>query len=100
MLRAAAQRMVIVNDGFITSAALAVAAKIEPRVLRYVVASHQSAEAAHARLLGDLGLSPLLNLHLRLGEGTGAALAWPLIQSAVGFLNEMATFASAGVSEA
>jgi nicotinate-nucleotide--dimethylbenzimidazole phosphoribosyltransferase len=100
MLRAAAQRMVIVNDGFITSAALAVAAKIEPRVLRYVVASHQSAEAAHARLLGELGLSPLLNLQLRLGEGTGAALAWPLIQSAVGFLNEMATFASAGVSEA
>ena len=100
MLRAAAQRMVIVNDGFITTAALAVAARIEPTVLRYVIASHQSAEAAHARLLGELGLAPLLNLQLRLGEGTGAALAWPLIDSAVGFLNEMATFASAGVSEA
>jgi nicotinate-nucleotide--dimethylbenzimidazole phosphoribosyltransferase len=100
MLRAASLRMLIVNDGFITTAALAVAAKIDPLVLRYTIASHQSAEAAHARLLGELGLTALLNLQLRLGEGTGAALAWPLIESAVGFLNEMATFASAGVSEA
>ncbi len=100
ILRAAALRMVIVNDGFITTAAVAVAAEIDRNVLAYVVSAHESAESAHARWLKSLGLVPLLSLGLRLGEGSGAALAWPLLQSAVGFLNEMATFASAGVSEA
>lgn len=99
MLAAAEQRVVIVNDGFIVSAALLCAARIEPRVLDYVVCTHGSAEQAHARMLAALRLRPLLDLGLRLGEGTGAALAWPLLVSACGFLREMATFESAGVSE-
>jgi nicotinate-nucleotide--dimethylbenzimidazole phosphoribosyltransferase len=90
--------MVVVNDGFIVSAAVLCAARIEPRVLDYVVCAHGSAEQAHGRLLAALGQRPLLNLDLRLGEGTGAALAWPLLVSACGFLREMATFESAGVS--
>lgn len=99
MLAAAERRMVIVNDGFIVSAALLCAARIEPRVLDYAVCAHGSAEQAHARLLAALGMRPLLDLGLRLGEGTGAALAWPLLVAACGFLSEMATFESAGVSE-
>jgi nicotinate-nucleotide--dimethylbenzimidazole phosphoribosyltransferase len=99
MLAAAERRMVIVNDGFIVSAALLCAARIEPRVLDYAVCAHGSAEQAHGRLLVALGMRPLLDLGLRLGEGTGAALAWPLLVAACGFLREMATFESAGVSE-
>jgi len=99
MLAAAERRVVIVNDGFIVSAALLCAAHIEPRVLDYAVCAHGSAEQAHGRLLAALGMRPLLELGLRLGEGTGAALAWPLLVSACGFLCEMATFESAGVSE-
>lgn len=98
MLGAARRRMVILNDGFIVTAALLCAAQIEPRVLDYVICSHCSAEQSHARLLAALSLQPLLNLELRLGEGTGAALAWPLLQAACGFLREMATFESAAVS--
>ena len=99
MLAAAERRMLIVNDGFIVSAALLCAARIEPRVLDYAVCAHGSAEQAHGRLLAALGMRPLLDLGLRLGEGTGAALAWPLLVAACGFLREMATFESAGVSE-
>jgi len=99
MLAAAERRMVIVNDGFIVTAALLCAARIEPRVLDYAVCAHGSAEQAHGRLLAALGMRPLLDLGLRLGEGTGAALAWPLLVAACGFLREMATFESAGVSE-
>jgi nicotinate-nucleotide--dimethylbenzimidazole phosphoribosyltransferase len=99
MLAAAERRMLIVNDGFIVSAALLCAARIEPRVLDYAVSAHGSAEQAHECLLAALGQRPLLGLGLRLGEGTGAALAWPLLVAACGFLREMATFASAGVSE-
>ena len=99
MLAAAERRMVIVNDGFIVSAALLCAARIESRVLDYAVCAHGSAEQAHGRLLAALGMRPLLDLGLRLGEGTGAALAWPLLVAACGFLREMATFESAGVSE-
>ncbi len=99
MLAAAERRMVIVNDGFIVSAALLCAARIEPRVLDYAVCAHGSAEQAHGRLLAALEMRPLLDLGLRLGEGTGAALAWPLLVAACGFLKEMATFESAGVSE-
>ncbi len=98
MIEAASRRMVIVNDGFIVTAALLVAAKLRPSVLDYVVFSHVSDEAGHQRLIEALEGQPLLALGLRLGEGTGAALAWPLLQAAVRFLNEMATFASAGVS--
>jgi len=99
MLEAASRRMIIVNDGFIVTSALLVASRLCPAVLDYVVFSHVSGEAGHGHLVEALGGEPLLNLGLRLGEGTGAALAWPLIQAAVNFLNEMATFESAGVSE-
>lgn len=99
MLEAASRRMVIVNDGFIVTAALLVAARLRPAVLDYCVFAHGSAEAGHGRAVAALGGKPLLDLGLRLGEGTGAALAWPLLVSAVNFLREMATFESAGVSE-
>ncbi len=98
MLASAARRMVIVVDGFIVTAALLVAARLRPAVLNYCVFAHSSAEAGHKRALAALDANPLLDLGLRLGEGTGAALAWPLLVSAVGFLREMATFESAGVS--
>ena len=98
VLQAAAERRVVVVDGFITTAAVAVAAAIEPRVLQACVFSHTSAEGGHARWLQALGVQPLLDLGLRLGEGSGAALAWPLLVSAAGLLNEMASFESAGVS--
>ncbi|MDO8540656.1 MAG: nicotinate-nucleotide--dimethylbenzimidazole phosphoribosyltransferase [Opitutaceae bacterium] len=98
MMAGAAQRMVLVIDGFIVTAALLVAARLRPAVLDYCVFAHNSAEAGHQRTLAALGAKPLLDLGLRLGEGTGAALAWPLLVSAVGFLREMATFESAGVS--
>ena len=98
MLASAARRMVIVVDGFIVTAALLVAARLRPAVLDYCVFAHSSAEAGHKRALAALDAKPLLDLGLRLGEGTGAALAWPLLVSAVGFLREMATFESAGVS--
>lgn len=99
MLGAAARRMLIVNDGIIVTAALVVAAKLDPAVLDYTVFAHRSAESGHDAVLQALGAKPLLDLGLRLGEGTGAALAWPLLVAAVNFLAEMATFESAGVSE-
>jgi len=99
MLAAAERRMLIVNDGFIVTAALLCAARIDPRVLDYAVSAHCSAEFAHQRMLTALGQRPLLDLGLRLGEGTGAALVWPILLAACGFLREMSTFASAGLSE-
>ncbi|MBB5204840.1 nicotinate-nucleotide--dimethylbenzimidazole phosphoribosyltransferase [Inhella inkyongensis] len=99
VLAAAQQRRVILVDGFITTAAVAVAAALAPAVLERCVFAHASAESGHARWLQRLGVQPLLDLGLRLGEGSGAALAWPLLVSAVNLLNEMASFDSAGVSE-
>jgi nicotinate-nucleotide--dimethylbenzimidazole phosphoribosyltransferase len=99
VLQAAAERRVVVVDGFITTAAVAVAAAIEPGVLAACVFAHGSAENGHARWLRALGVTPLLDLGLRLGEGSGAALAWPLLKSAELLLAEMASFESAGVSE-
>lgn len=96
--QAAAQRRVIVVDGFITTAAVAVAAALQPAVLACCVFSHCSQETGHARWLRQLGVLPLLDLGLRLGEGSGAALAWPLLESACRLLAEMASFESAGVS--
>lgn len=98
MLGAAEQRAVLLIDGFITTAALLVAARLQPAILDYCVFSHCSGEAGHALLLEQLGAKPLLDLGLRLGEGTGAALAYPLVEAAVNFLNEMASFESAQVS--
>ncbi|HEV7815443.1 MAG TPA: nicotinate-nucleotide--dimethylbenzimidazole phosphoribosyltransferase [Janthinobacterium sp.] len=99
MLKAAERRMVLLIDGFIVTSALLVAARLRPAILDYCVFSHCSNENGHQRLLDNLGGRPLLNLGLRLGEGSGAALALPLLQSAVNFLREMATFESAQVSE-
>ena len=98
MLRAAERGMVLLIDGFIASAALLVAWRLAPAVLPYCVFSHESAEGGHPHLLRVLGAQPLLRLGLRLGEGTGCALAYPLVQAAVAFFNEMASFESAGVS--
>jgi nicotinate-nucleotide--dimethylbenzimidazole phosphoribosyltransferase len=98
MLEAAARRMVILADGFIVTSALAVAAAVDRAVLDYCIFAHGSAERGHAAALAALGARPLLDLGLRLGEGTGAALAWPLLVSASTFLRDMATFESAGVS--
>jgi nicotinate-nucleotide--dimethylbenzimidazole phosphoribosyltransferase len=98
MLKAAELKMVILVDGFITTAALLVAGTLHPSILDYCVFAHQSNEQGHQQLLAYLKADPLLQLGMRLGEGTGAAVAFPVVQSAVAFLNEMASFASAGVS--
>lgn len=98
VLRAARERRVVLVDGFITTAAVAVAAALAPAVIERCVFAHASAENGHARWLADLGVVPLLDLGLRLGEGSGAALAWPLLESACRILAEMASFESAGVS--
>ena len=99
MLQAASERRVVLVDGFIAGAAALVAQALAPAVRDYLVFCHRSAETGHRLLLSYLEARPLLELDLRLGEGTGALLAWPLVQSAANFLNEMASFESAGVSE-
>jgi nicotinate-nucleotide--dimethylbenzimidazole phosphoribosyltransferase len=99
VLAAAAARRVVVVDGFIATAAVAVAAGVAPEVLPYCVFSHASAETGHARWLERLRVRPLLDLDLRLGEGSGAALAWPLLVAACRLLDEMASFESAGVAD-
>ena len=98
VLQAALERRVIVVDGFITSAAVLVAARLQPHILQRCVFTHGSAEPGHALMLAQLGAQPLLNLGLRLGEGSGAALAWPLLESACAILREMASFEAAGVA--
>ncbi|MBZ8138724.1 nicotinate-nucleotide--dimethylbenzimidazole phosphoribosyltransferase [Rubrivivax gelatinosus] len=100
VLQAAALRRLVVVDGFITTSAVAVAAALEPRVLDACVFSHGSAENGHGRWLSLLGVRPLVDLGLRLGEGSGAALAWPLIKSGELILEQMASFESAQVSSA
>jgi nicotinate-nucleotide--dimethylbenzimidazole phosphoribosyltransferase len=99
MLAAARAKMLVLVDGFICGAAALTAARIAPDFLDYAVFCHASAEAGHRAQLAALQASPLVSLDLRLGEGTGAALTWPLVRAACAFLNEMASFASAGVSE-
>ena len=99
ILGARMARVPVILDGFIATAAAAVLEKAAPGALDHCIAGHQSAEGAHARLLEKLGKEPLLSLGLRLGEGSGAALAWPLLQSACAVLREMASFDSAGVSQ-
>ena len=99
MLGAAERGMTLLIDGFIVTSALLVASRIAPAIRDYCVFCHRSAEPGHLAQLAELHADPLIDLGLRLGEGTGAALAWPLVSAAVAFLNEMASFASAGVSE-
>ncbi|MEE8205119.1 MAG: nicotinate-nucleotide--dimethylbenzimidazole phosphoribosyltransferase [Dehalococcoidales bacterium] len=99
MLGAAARRIPVVIDGFISGAAALIAVALVPGLRDYLVAAHCSAEAGHRRLLEHLGLEPLLDLGLRLGEGTGAALGIALAETAARVLAEMSTFAEAGVSE-
>ena len=99
ILEAAASNRVIVVDGFITSAAVLVASRLDPLVLQRCVFSHRSAERGHVLLLEQLGARPVLDLQLRLGEGSGAALAWPLLVSACNLLTQMASFTSVGVSK-
>ncbi|MDD2547273.1 MAG: nicotinate-nucleotide--dimethylbenzimidazole phosphoribosyltransferase [Burkholderiaceae bacterium] len=99
VLQAAAERRVIVVDGFITSAAVLVASALAPQVLQRCVFAHRSGEPGHTRMLAHLQAEPLLDLGLRLGEGSGAALAWPLLESACALLRDMASFASAGVAQ-
>lgn len=100
VLQAAAERRVIVVDGFIASSAVLVAAALCPPVLQRCVFAHRSGERGHALMLAHLRAEPLLDLGLRLGEGSGAALAWPLLVSACALLGEMASFDSAGVATA
>ena len=99
ILAAASAHVPVVLDGFITGAAALVAARVAPDLPPRLIASHRSAEPGHAVVLGELGLDPILDLGLRLGEGSGAALAIPVIRAAIRLLGEMATFESAGVSD-
>ncbi len=98
VLQAASEHRVIVVDGFITGAAVLVAARLAPQVLQRCVFAHRSGERGHAHMLEVLRADPLIDLGLRLGEGSGAALAWPLLVSACAVLREMASFESAGVN--
>jgi nicotinate-nucleotide--dimethylbenzimidazole phosphoribosyltransferase len=99
IIEAASHRKPVVIDGFISGAAALAAARITPGSTGYMIASHRSQELGHGAALKELGLKPLFDLDLRLGEGTGALLALPLLDAAVRILNDMATFDEAGVSD-
>ncbi|MGD9116888.1 MAG: nicotinate-nucleotide--dimethylbenzimidazole phosphoribosyltransferase [Dehalococcoidia bacterium] len=99
ILAAAANRVPVVIDGFISGAAALIAVKLAPRVRDYLIAAHLSAERGHRAVLGYMGLRPLLNLKMRLGEGTGAALGIFLAEASVKLLKDMLTFDEAGVSD-
>ncbi len=100
ILAAATHKLILVIDGFISTAAAALAVAMVPATQGYLIAGHQSEEPGHKVLLNHLRLLPLLTLNMRLGEGSGAVLAMPVIESAIAVYNQMATFTSAGVSEA
>jgi nicotinate-nucleotide--dimethylbenzimidazole phosphoribosyltransferase len=99
VLGAAAERKPVLLDGFITTAAAMIAYGLAPRAINFMVASHLSAEQGHRLMLEYLGLAPVLYLDMRLGEGTGAALAMPVLEAACRVINEMLSFQEAGVSE-
>jgi nicotinate-nucleotide--dimethylbenzimidazole phosphoribosyltransferase len=98
MLKAAELKMVLIIDGFIATSSLLIAQAINPNVLDYCLFSHVSNEQGHIKMLDFLKATPILHLNMRLGEGTGAAIAYPIIQSAEIFINQMASFESAGVT--
>jgi nicotinate-nucleotide--dimethylbenzimidazole phosphoribosyltransferase len=99
VLGCAARRTPVLVDGFISAAAALVATRLQPRTGGALIAAHRSPEPGHAAILDALGLEPLLDLGLRLGEGSGAALALPLVAAALAVLSDMATFSGAGVSD-
>ena len=99
-LGAASRRLVVVLDGFISAAAALTAVRLAPRAVDAMVAAHLSPEPGHRLILAGLGLEPILDLGLRLGEGSGAALALPVLDAALAILADMATFAEAGVTDA
>jgi nicotinate-nucleotide--dimethylbenzimidazole phosphoribosyltransferase len=99
MIAAASRRIPIVVDGFISTASAMIAVRLAPGVREYLISSHQSVEIGHQAMLKHLNLRPLLDLNLRLGEGTGSALAFHLIEASTRILREMATFDEAGVSD-
>ena len=99
MLRAAELHMVVLVDGFIATATFLVARALCPAIESYAIISHQSGEKGHKLMLDYLKMTPLINLNMRLGEGTGCAVAYPIVKSAVAFLNDMASFEEAGVSQ-
>lgn len=98
IVEAAHRRIPIILDGFIVGAAAIVAERLLPGVRRFVIAGHMSAEPGHAIQLAALGLTPLLTLDMRLGEGTGAAIALGIIEQAIDLATNMLTFDAAGVS--
>ena len=98
MLQAYRQNMILLIDGFISTAAFLIAKSLEPNIIDNALFCHNSNEVGHQRMLQFLNVEPILNLNLRVGEGTGCALAYPIIQSSVAFLNEMASFDTAGIS--
>lgn len=98
-LGGAQKRQILLLDGFVTAAAALVAERLDPRSVDYMIASHRSPEPGHDLILADLVLRPLFDLGLRLGEGSGAALAIPLVNAALALMAEMATFEEAGVSD-
>jgi nicotinate-nucleotide--dimethylbenzimidazole phosphoribosyltransferase len=100
ILGAARRQIAIVMDGFISTAAAAIACSLAPAVRSYLFAGHQSQEPGHRVLLAHLEMEPILDLHMRLGEGSGAVLAMPVLEAAIRIYQEMATFATAGVSGA
>lgn len=99
MLQAAENRMVLLVDGFIATASYLIAQELFPAVSHYAILCHQSHEAGHQRLIDYLNMKPLLHLDMRLGEGTGCAIAYPVIENAIAFLNDMASFEGASVSQ-
>jgi nicotinate-nucleotide--dimethylbenzimidazole phosphoribosyltransferase len=99
VLGCAAKRIPVVIDGFISTAGALIASELHPHVKEYIFAAHQSVEIGHRFMLERIGVEPILDLHMRLGEGTGAALAMMLIEAGVKILKEMATFGEAGVAE-
>ncbi|WP_291720667.1 nicotinate-nucleotide--dimethylbenzimidazole phosphoribosyltransferase [Bernardetia sp.] len=99
MLEGAEQKMVVLVDGFIATSAAMIAHALYPQAKEYMIFSHQSDEYGHAHMLEHLRVMPLLLLGMRLGEGTGCAVAYPLLKSAVNFINNMASFEDASVSE-
>jgi nicotinate-nucleotide--dimethylbenzimidazole phosphoribosyltransferase len=100
MLAAAAYKVPVLIDGFISGAAALIAARLQPPATEYMLASHLSEEPGHAIILEMLGLAPFLRMNMRLGEGTGAALGMNMVDAALKIVHEMATFTSAGVSGA